>query len=399
MLVLSSENLANLDAGDIMKNLTFLLTLLIAQALFLTACGNSLFEQGSIQTEVTSQALGHAKVDLNLHPMNKTVCDPFNDNTTQVMEQGVQGTLFYKTPGSPLLSSALDYVTKATKSDKTLFFADINVPTRLFSEGFSTQTTGVLMDGSQNKLVENFGIKFETMLQLAEGDEEGDYELALLADDGARLKYKDPVDDTWKEVINNDGDHPTRMGCASNILSFNRRSQIPIEVVYYQGPRYHIANVLMWRKATVAGKDTSCGQTGNSLFFDPNHGSTPMKAYEDLLARAWKPISAQNFWLNGTYNPCTQGTKPVITNFAVTEIGIKDVFLAWQTDVPSSSQVRLINNDTGEEILTTADNLLRTDHAVHVTGLRSETTYRAQAVSISQDLGNTLSQEIVFTTH
>lgn len=382
-----------------MKNHGSVFTSLLALSTLLTACGSQFFEQDTIRADVSSASVARAKVDLNLHPMNKTVCDPFNDNTTQVMEQGVQGTLFYKVPGSPALNSAVDYVTKAKQSDKTLFFADMNVPTRLFSEGFSTQTTGVLLDGNQNKLMEYFGIKFETTLQLAEGDEEGDYELALLSDDGARLKYKDPVDDTWKEVINNDGDHPTRMGCANNVIKFTRRTQIPIEVVYYQGPRQHIANVLIWRKATVAGKDNSCGQTGNDLYFDSNRKSVPQKAYNDLLLRGWKPVSAANFWLNGTYNPCTAGTKPVITDFATGEVSITDVSLVWQTDIPASTQVRIINVATGEEILTAADNMLRTSHVVKVTGLRSETTYKAQAVSISQDLGNTLSQEITFTTH
>jgi hypothetical protein len=382
-----------------MKRTLYALTSLIAASGFLAACGNSASEQDTVQAEATSPALMHAKVDLNVHPLNKTVCDPFNDNTTQVMEQGVQATLFYKTSGMANLTSALDYVNKAKKSDKTLFFADINVPTRLFSKGFSTQTTGVLVDDAQNKLIENFGIKFETTLQLTAADEEGDYELALLSDDGSRLKYKDPVDDTWKEVINNDGDHPTRMGCASGVISMNHRSQIPLEVVYYQGPRYHIANVLLWRKASVAGKDALCGRSGNSLYFNPDQNSIPLKAYNDLLARNWKPIAPENFWLNNTYNPCVAGTKPVITDFHVSEIMPTDVFLAWTTDIPASTQVRLINIATNEEILTAADNLLRTDHAVHVSGLKPGATYRAQAVSVSQDLGNSLSDELMITPH
>lgn len=365
---------------------------------FMTGCGDQ-FEQETIQAEVKSEALASSKVNLNLHPMNKTVCDPFGGNTTQVMERGVQATLFYKTATSPVLSSALDYVTKAKRSDKTLFFADMNVPTRLFSEGFSTQTTGVLVDDSQNRLIENFGIKFQTTLQLAEGDSEGDYEFALLSDDGSRLKYKDPRDDTWKDLINNDGDHPTRMGCGSTVINMNRRTQIPLEVIYYQGPRFHISNVLLWRKASEAGKDPLCGQSGNSLYFNPDKNSEPQQAYKDLLSRSWKPVSANNLWLDGTYNPCVEGTKPVISNFKTIEVGLANVSLRWTTNIPASTQVRLINDATGEEILTAADNLLRTTHDVFVTGLRSGATYRAQAVSISQDLGNTLSEELVFTTH
>jgi len=342
-----------------------------------------------------------SKVDLNLHPMNKTVCDPFDGgNSTQVMTQGVLGSLFYKTDVMPIFHKVDDYITFAKKSDKSLFFSDINVPTRMFSEGFSTQTTGVLKDDSGNKLIEYFGIKFETSLQLSENDEEGSYELALLSDDGTRLKIKDPVDDTWSEIVNNDGDHPTRMGCASRTLQMTRRTSLPMELIYYQGPRHHISNVLIWRKVSEAGKDSACGQSGNEHFFDPNNQSLPLQPYKDLLTRGWKPLAPANFWLSGTasYNPCVVGTTPTISNFRLGEVALTDAFLLWNTDIAASTQVRLINKSTGEETLTSADNLLRTSHEIHLSNLQPQTTYSAQAVSISQDLGKAISNEIIFST-
>jgi hypothetical protein len=371
----------------------------LAFAAALTGCTSSFQTPENIQAEVSSEPLMMSKVDLNLHPLNKTVCDPFNGNNTQVMSQGVQGTLFYRTTGMPRMYKVEDYINFTKKSDKTLFFTEMNVPTRIFSEGFSTQTTGVLADDTGAKLIEYFGIKFESTLQLSENDQEGDYELALLSDDGTRLKIKDPATDSWREIINNDGDHPTRMGCTSEMIHMTRRTQIPIEAIYYQGPRQHIANILMWRKSTTAGKDTLCGATGNNYFFNPDQASVPLKPYTDLLARGWKPVAAENFWLNNTYNPCTQGTIPVISSFRTTEVLLTDVYLVWNTDVPASTQVRLINQATGEEILTAADNMLRTTHNVHVSGLKPNTTYTAQAVSISQDLGNNISAELTFTTH
>lgn len=362
------------------------------------AC-TSQFQGGeNVTATATSDAVMQSPYDLNLHPLNKTVCDPFNNNSTQVMSQGVQGTLFYKTSAMPIMSKVEDYINFTQKSDKTLFFADINVPTRPFSEGFSTQSTTVLADDTGAKLIEYFGIKFETTLQLGANDEEGDYELALLSDDGTRLKIKDPATDTWREIINSDGDHSTRMGCATETIRMTRRTQIPLELIYYQGPRYHIANVLMWRKAAVAGKDIQCGSAGNKYFFNPDNASMPLQPYNDLLARGWKPVAPENYWLNNTFNPCAEGTKPMITNFRVTEVLPTDVFLAWTTDIPASTQVRLINQTTGEEILTASDNLLRTTHTVHVSGLQPNTTYTAQAASISQDLGNSLSSEITFKT-
>ncbi|RYZ89775.1 MAG: hypothetical protein EOP06_08855, partial [Proteobacteria bacterium] len=290
---------------QVMKT-TLLVTGTLALSQLLTACGQEFSSEENLSSKVTSESVMSSKFDLNLHPMNKTICDPFDGtNNTQVTAQGVLGTLFYKTAATPNLSGANDYVNRGKKSDKSLFFADINVPTRLFNQGFSTQTTSVLKDDSGNKLVEYFGIKFESNLQLSEADTEGDYELALLSDDGSRLRIKDPVDDTWKEIIDNDGDHNTRMGCATRTIKMTRRTSIPIEVTYYQGPREHIANVLIWRKASEAGKDSSCNQAGNDMYFDYNNGSAPKAAYNGLLARGWSPVAPANLWLNSaaSYNP------------------------------------------------------------------------------------------------
>jgi hypothetical protein len=370
-------------------------------AILSAGCSNGTFETPQdIVANITSSGVFSSKVDLNLHPMNKTVCDPFaGGNQTQVMTQGIQGSLFYKISGMADFTNVIDATTIAKKSDKTLFFTDINVPTRMFSEGFSTQTTGVLSDDDGTKLIENFGIKFESNIQLADTDEEGTYEIATLSDDGTRLKIKDPADDTWKEIINNDGQHPTRMGCATRTVQMTRRTSIPVELIYYQGPRLHISNVMMWRKSADAGKDASCGQSGNEYFFDPNHGSVALKPFNDLLARGWKVMAPANFWLNGSgnYNPCVAGTAPVITNFALGEVTLTDAFIHWTTDIPSSTQIRFVNVATGVETLTLADNMLGTDHQVHISGLDSGMTYTAQAVSISQDLGKTISDQITFT--
>ncbi|MBK9322053.1 MAG: hypothetical protein IPM97_03675 [Bdellovibrionaceae bacterium] len=379
-----------------MQKLAALLT-----ASLLLGCTAEFDTSERIQSNVTSGSVMASKVDLNLHPMNKIVCDPFEGgNNTQVMTQGVLGRLFYKTASMPIFHIVDDYINFAKQSDKTLFFSDINVPTRMFSEGFSTQTTGLLKDDSGNKLIEYFGIKFESSLQLSEDDEEGVYELALLSDDGTRLKIKDPIDDTWKEIINNDGDHPTKMGCASRTIQMTKRTSLPMELVYYQGPRFHISNVLIWRKTTEAGKDSLCGHSGNEYFFDPNNQSIPLQPYKDLLARGWKPLSTGNFWINNTtsYNPCVEGTAPVINNFRIAEVALTDVFLAWETDIAASTQIRLVNKTTHEETLTSADNLLRTNHEIHLRGLQPKTTYSAQAVSISQDLGKAMSNEVTFTT-
>jgi hypothetical protein len=73
---------------------------------------------------------------------------------------------------------------------------------------------------------------------------------------------------------------------------------VSIRLRWFQGPRYHIALILMWRKVMeLEGsssllvksqlkqpvKETRCGIAGNSFFFDPDSGSHPQMEYQDLF--------------------------------------------------------------------------------------------------------------------
>ncbi|HEX7675655.1 MAG TPA: hypothetical protein VF412_15880 [Bdellovibrio sp.] len=377
------------------------LALVTANILLASGCGSNQGSSGITQTTY-GEAVKYSKVDVNIHPLDKTVCDPFNNIPASSLDQGIKASLYYSIAGTPRMYSSIDYTTLAKQSSQTLFFADLNVPTRMFTEGFATQTNDVLKDDSGNKLIEYFGVKFETVIKLASADDEGDYEFALLSDDGTQLKLVsgDVENPTLTTIINNDGDHPTRMGCATQTVHMTKDTTLPIQLTYYQGPRYHIANVMMWRKASVAGKDQACGQSGNEYWFDPNKNSVPLKPYNDLLARGWKVLTKDNFFIpkSASYNPCVQGTAPVITNFVTGEAFFTGVSLYWTTDIPATSQVKVVNKATGEVTLTAADNALRTSHNVLVSGLAAGTTYTAQAVSISEDLGNAMSNVIEFTT-
>ncbi len=382
-----------------LRGLTWTATYGAVASLLLAGCGSQLgLQDSTAESLVSSSGLQSSKFDLNLHPMNKTVCDPFSGGVPKNPTRGLQASLFYSAAGTPRLYSSQDYIEKATASTQTLFFSDLNVPTRMFTEGFSTQSSNIVKDDSGNKLIEFFGLKFETVLHLSEQQPEGNYELATLADDGIVVKAK--INDQWRTLINNDGDHPTQMGCAIATLNLTRTSAIPLEITYYQGPRTHIANVLMWRKSATSGTDSSCGQVGNNLFFDPASNSLPEPAYLDLLTRGWAPIQAANFMIPGAgnYNPCVQATAPVISNWVVAEVTGDDATLNWTTDLPASSQILLTNTVTGVQVLTTSDNLLSTHHQVHLTGLDSGVLYKAQAVSVSADLGKAISDELSFRT-
>lgn len=356
------------------------------------------------QTEM-AESLSTLKVDVNRYASSKLICDPFNTpetTTTTTYEKGIMASLHYLENGMPRLYKAADYIQFGRKSDKTIFLADMNVPTRMFSEGFSTPSGETLKKDSGEKLIEYFGLKMSTNLILADGDEEGEYELAVLADDGSNLIIKSGDGGDADEVlINNDGDHPTRMGCATRTVRFRKNAMLAIEINYYQGPRYHISNVLMWRKSTTAGQDPSCGQLGNEMYFNPNHNSDPQQAFINLQARGWKVLKPENFMISKThvdYNPCVKGTNPIISDFREGEIIRQTVDLNWNTDIPSTSQVQLTNMTTGVVTTTTSDNQLRTIHKVVLSGLQPNTTYKAQAISVSEDLGRSISAELIFQT-
>ena len=386
-----------------MKVQTLALTLMstaTAATLGLTACGqkSQTKEADSITQTTSGKPVGVMKMDVNETPLDLTVCDPFMDNAPPSLEKGIKATLRPLQSGMPTMNSSLDYNTFVPASAQKLFFADLNVPTRMFDQGFATQTQDVLKDDQGVKLIENFGIKFETTVKLASGDSEGNYEFALLSDDGTTLKSLNGTTETV--LISSEGDHPTRMGCSSTLVPMKTTTELPIVLTYYQGPRYHIANVLMWRKATKAGQDSQCGQLGNNMYFDPDNNSTPQAPFKNLQARGWKVLNADNFFLPKTtkYNPCVEGTKPVLTNFKVSEVFFTSVSLAWTSDIGATTQVKLINKATGEVILTQADNNLYLEHMVTVENLQPETTYSAQAMSISGDFGHTMSDIIEFTT-
>lgn len=387
-------------------NKRILLIATMALPVIITSCSikrDTDAEENLTQTQMNdSTAIGMMKVNLNRYPPNKTVCDPLSasSTTSTSYEKGLKAQLFYRDAGMPRYYKSTDYIEKARASNQTIFLSDINVPTRMFTEGFVTPSGNVLQSDSEEKLIEYFALKAKSHLALTEQDEEGDYELAMLADDGSTLSLNGEL------LISNDGDHPTRMGCASKITTLKKGDQLPLEMTYYQGPRYHISNVLIWRKASQAGLDALCGQLGNHLFFNPDAQSKPQQAFKDLQSRGWKIVKPDNFIMSSTttqvpnpdYNPCATGTDPVVSKFAVGEVVLQSVGLSWQTDIPATSQVIITNQTTGGVTVTTTDNILRTQHQVQLDNLQSNTVYRVQAYSVSEDMGKGKSIELEFRT-
>lgn len=248
---------------------------------------------------------------------DETVCDPFDNGGGQgggtTAQNGLIAGLYSLQDGSQY-SSVWDFQTHGTLSDVTLFFSQINVPTRPFDAGFATQSGTVLEDPNGDPLHEWFSLHFESNIRLAAGDTAGKYQFAVMSDDGAIFQIDTGAG--FSTLINNDGTHATKLACSLTGIDLQPGQNLPIKFDYFQGPRMHIALILLWREfptgnVPFAINDSACGQSGNSLFFDSTTTpSTPQATYNGMLARGWRPVPAQNFFLTdgstggGVTNPC-----------------------------------------------------------------------------------------------
>lgn len=141
-----------------------------------------------------------------------------DDNRTD----GLVGNVYRVPEGQPMLPEFSTLTPVAS-----VIMSNFDVPVRAFEAGFP----GV------DNLVEWFAISFSGFIEIPS---DGEVEFSLNADDGANF-YIDDV-----KVIDNDGIHAprTKTGIANLSAGLHR-----VRMDYYQGPRYHIALQLSWRKA------------------------------------------------------------------------------------------------------------------------------------------------------
>ncbi|MDZ4084177.1 MAG: hypothetical protein U1E10_14635, partial [Bdellovibrionales bacterium] len=113
-------------------------------------------------------------------------------------------------------------------------------------------------------------------------------------------------------LISNEGAHQTKLGCAAKTVAMTKNLRLPMRLTYFEGPRYHIALTLMWRK--VDGSSSSlaekeCNAEGNEYFFTPatnTAAAVPKAPYLGMLDRGWRPLKAENFELSSGYNLCSK---------------------------------------------------------------------------------------------
>lgn len=233
------------------------------------------------------------------------VCNPFG-GPPPGSQNGVSGDLYYLNDSQPLYEDVRQYFQNGTRANAKLFMSDINVPTRYFDQGFATQGGTGLKRNDGTLLIEKFAMSVGSTIRLAAGDTAGYKQFAVLSDDGSIFTIKQ--NGVEKVLVDNNGVSPTKLGCGmtENIL-FDANTALPMRLDYFQGPRFHISVILLWRNAPNAlpASDALCGYASNDEWFDSQNGSTPQQKYNELLARGWRPLRPQNYWLDGT-NPCAQ---------------------------------------------------------------------------------------------
>lgn len=420
---------------------------------------------------------GETQVDINpgeppqFAPEN-TVCNPWGDSG-MAADRGIVARLNYMKPGvcrladvddpntpqnetAPLSNrprTALSYVDEllgfSIATDVTLFFNKLFIGTRYFDRGFATQDGQVITNAAGNTLYEWFGVEFQTQLKLFDSDAnlleispgltpqdypagyfEGDYQLAVLSDDGAMvyLESSDGSIDLNNPLIDNDGEHATKLGCAQRPVRLMRGEKIPIRIHYYQGPRHHISLVLMWRKwpannnwaysqtdQTNGANRNLCGPgvnfSSNSFYFTPGNvnepAATPTANFQEMLANGWQVLETQNYSLPGPIvsNPCTP-PEPLLTvnGVVVANVTTSTATLTWTTSAAAVSHVeyRLAScnpaTTSGCWASGTPTTMFTTNHQVTVSGLTANTLYVVKASSTSPGGQTAVSEEVAFRT-
>ncbi|MBC7384789.1 MAG: hypothetical protein H7301_01340 [Cryobacterium sp.] len=254
-------------------------------------------------------------------PMPSVVCDPFGGSAGGSAENGLEAKLTYLPSNAEAISRGLSTTSFAigapdvVVSPSKLILSQLNVSTRPFTEGFADSASGTKLKNLDGEdLIEYFSVQAESRVRLAGKDKEGDYEFALMADDGAILDL-DPsmTGKSFERWVDNDGTHGNTLGCSTKRLHIAAGEEIPIRMNYYQGPRVRIALMMLWRekKASEARAEEECGMgRGDTYYFESGKksASEPTSNYHALLGRGWKVLSPENFVLPNakTVNPCAK---------------------------------------------------------------------------------------------
>ncbi len=208
-----------------------------------------------------------------------------------VCEQRIKANVYFHTnsSGNPIWNSVDQYIREGINSG-TIYFSNVFIPTRSFTSGFP----GI------SERTEFFGFDMLTKLKVSSHLPVGNYQFALIADDGAKLSYFNS-EHSEILIIDNDGYHPTRVLQSTVPVILTAKDRITMRIRYFQGPRDAISLVLLYRPWDSKDKKSiSSGFTSQDLFGSfpvPARGQTefPGTDYDRMVQDGWKPVPVESF--------------------------------------------------------------------------------------------------------
>lgn len=269
----------------------------------------SAIDAGNYKLVFTStHCVGGSSMEFKFDP--SLVCDPFGQGSTNASRKtGIEAKLSYLPNDTSVIGLKVEHflpgAPNVSVSPSRIILSQLNIPSRPFSEGFTDGNSGKkLSNENGDALVEFFSLQAEASLRLSTAEPEGEYEIAVISDDGTTLDLDTNGEGkSFTRWIDNDGTHGNQMGCASQVVKLNRTSELPMKLNYYQGPREQIALMVMWRLKNASSIEPECGVLRSDTYFF-NSGE-PTSNYSALQARGWKVLTNENFVLpNSISNPC-----------------------------------------------------------------------------------------------
>jgi hypothetical protein len=273
-------------------------------------CAKTTFSSSKAAQQVTGDGTSEPNksvTDPNAKPPDQPViCDPFSG--TGKCDGGVTGYIYALTPELRAKfgdTGVNTYLENGQRYNVLLKLSQLFIPTRPFDTGFPTSQGEELKTPAGEVLIEYFAMKLRTVLKLNQDttggmkvNAPGYYQFAVLSDDGSRLEVINPAGEVQNVLIDNDGSHATEMGCSKTAVYLDATTRMPLQILYYQGPRLHIALSMLWRKVDRADSALSshCGESGNGLFFGDKYDDFSNHAtFGKLLDEGWAPVGSENF--------------------------------------------------------------------------------------------------------
>lgn len=375
----------------------------------LMLCISTIFVSGCLTegtgTESGTKIVSDADNNPELNKVTRSVCDPFQTNSTQNRERGLVGQLLYLTPEQPRYEATQDYFNHGHLANATIYLDRLFVPTRPSDRPFYMDDGSAVTGIDGTSIYQYFGLRLQSNLQLAANEAPGYYQLAVMSNDGAVLKVDDGQGG-FKTIVDNDGPHPTRLACATEPVYLDHNTKLPMIMDYYQGDGARISLITMWRPwpsdpDQVADHDSYCGRRGNGLFFKSNKDPVvPKKQFYEALLAGWKVLENENFQFpEQTENPCAPVEQPLaITAFTLSNVQRTGITLNWTTSIPSTSQGEWKNVSLNTSGTTSVNSALVTIHSLTITGLTANTLYSVRAISTSPGGQTVISDERAFRT-